>query len=43
MKKGKDPRGRKPKKHEPVNASFEEVLGAIAESKYKSRKEQKKK
>ena len=33
-----DPRGRKPKKHAPINASFDEVLGAIAKSKYKDGK-----
>lgn len=31
----KETRGRKAKKHEPVDASFDEVLGAIANSKYK--------
>jgi len=31
-------KGRHPKKHEPVNASFDEVLGAIAKSKYKDKK-----
>ena len=39
----KETRGRKPKMHEPVPASFDEVLGAIAGSKYKSEKEVKKK
>jgi hypothetical protein len=34
----KETRGRKPKKHEPVPASFDEVLGAIAGSKYKDKK-----
>ncbi|KND49983.1 MAG: hypothetical protein AB203_03275 [Parcubacteria bacterium C7867-008] len=41
MKKGtkkKDPRGRKSKRHEPIDASFKEVLGAIAKSKYKDEK-----
>jgi len=36
-------RGRKPKKHEPVPASFDEVLGAIAKSDYKDEKSIKKK
>jgi len=31
-------KGRKPKKHEPVNATFDEVLGAIAKSKYEDKK-----
>lgn len=34
----KETRGRKPKMHTPIPASFEEVLGAIAGSKYKSEK-----
>ncbi len=34
----KETRGRKPKMHKPVNASFDEVLGAIAGSKYKDEK-----
>lgn len=34
----KETRGRKPKKHEPIDASFDEVLEAIAKS---SRPEQK--
>ncbi len=38
MKKKKDPRGRKPKMHKPVRASFDEVLGAIGKSKYKDEK-----
>jgi hypothetical protein len=37
MKK-KDPRGRKSKLHKPVAASFDEVLGAIAGSRYKNKK-----
>ena len=35
----KETRGRKPKKHAPINASFDEVLGAIAKSKYKNKKD----
>lgn len=35
----KETRGRKPKMHTPVPASFDEVLGAIAGSKYKDEKE----
>ncbi len=34
----KETRGRKPKKHEPVKASFDEVLGAFGKSKYKDKK-----
>jgi len=34
----KETRGRKPKKHEPVPASFDQVLGAIAGSGYKDKK-----
>jgi hypothetical protein len=34
----KETRGRKKKIHQPVNASFDEVLGAIAGSKYKDEK-----
>jgi len=34
----KETRGRKPKKHAPIPASFNEVLGAIASSKYKDEK-----
>ena len=34
----KETRGRKPKMHKPVPASFDEVLGAIAHSKYKDKK-----
>lgn len=34
----RETRGRKPKNHEPVPASFDEVLGAIAGSKYKDKK-----
>ena len=37
MKK-KDPRGRKSKVHEPIKASFNEVLSAIGKSKYKNEK-----
>jgi hypothetical protein len=42
MEKKKGPRGRKPKIHKPVDASFDEVLGAIASSKYKDKKTLKK-
>ena len=42
MKKSKDTRGRKPKVHKPVHASFDEVLGAIAHSKYRDKKTLKK-
>ena len=38
----KEMRGRKPKKHAPINASFNEVLGAIGKSKYKDEKTLKK-
>jgi hypothetical protein len=38
MKKKTETRGRKPKMHEPVPASFDEVLGAIAKSKYRDEK-----
>lgn len=31
-------RGRKPKKHAPISASFDEVLRAIGKSKYKNKK-----
>jgi len=33
----KETRGRKPKQHKPIPASFDEVLGAIAHSKYKDK------
>lgn len=39
----KETRGRKSKIHEPVPASFDEVLGAIGKSKYKDEKTIKKK
>jgi len=39
----KETRGRKPKKHDPLDASFDEVLGAIAGSKYKNEKKLKSK
>lgn len=42
MKK-KDPRGRKSKTHKPVDASLNEVLGAIGSSEYKNEKKLKKK
>ena len=38
----KETRGRKPKMHRPVPASFDEVLGAIAKSKYKPEDKKKK-
>jgi hypothetical protein len=38
MKKKKETRGRKPKMHKPLGASFDEVLGAIAKSEYKDEK-----
>lgn len=34
----KETRGRKPKKHEPIGVSFDDVLGAIASSKYEDKK-----
>ena len=34
----RETRGRKPKKHKPINISFDEVLGAIGRSKYKDKK-----
>lgn len=34
----KKKRGRKPKMHKPVDASFDEVLGAIGKSEYKDGK-----
>jgi len=43
MKKKKDPRGRKPKLHEPINLSFDEVLGALGQSSYKDKKALKRK
>lgn len=44
MKKKKDEtRGRPPKKHEPIPATFDEVLGAVGGSDYKDEKELKKK
>lgn len=33
----KETRGRKPKMHAPVDASFDEVLGALAGSKYEDK------
>lgn len=39
----KETRGRKSKLHKPVNASFDEVLGAIGKSKYTEEKKLKKK
>ncbi len=38
----KETRGRKSKTHKPIPASFDEVLGAIAGSKYKDKKTLKK-
>jgi hypothetical protein len=34
----KETRGRKSKKHQPIPLSFDEVLGAIGNSKYKDEK-----
>jgi len=34
----KETRGRKPKLHKPIAASFDEVLGAIGKSEYKDEK-----
>lgn len=34
----KETRGRKPSKHAPISASFDEVLRAIGKSKYKDKK-----
>ena len=39
----KETRGRKQKRHAPVHASFGEVLGAIAKSRYTGKKALKKK
>lgn len=39
----KETRGRKSKKHQPIKASFNDVLGAIADSEYKDEKTIKKK
>ena len=39
MKKKKETRGRKPKMHKPIDASFDEVLGALGSSEYQSKKE----
>ena len=39
----KETRGKKPKMHKPVNASFDKVLGAIAKSNYTEEKKLKKK
>lgn len=36
-KKTKDPRGRKSTLHAPIGASFDQVLGAIANSKYQDK------
>jgi hypothetical protein len=36
-------RGRKPKIHKPINTSFDEVLGALGESKYQDKKTLKRK
>ena len=38
----KETRGRKPKIHQPVAATFDEVLTAIGRSKYKDKKKLKK-
>jgi hypothetical protein len=39
----KETRGRKQKKHSPVDASFDEVLGGFARSRYTDKKTLKKK
>lgn len=39
----KETRGRKPKLHKPIDASFDDVLSAIGGSKYKDEKTLKKK
>ena len=39
----KETRGRKPKMHRPINASFNKVLEAIGDSKYEDEKTIKKK
>jgi hypothetical protein len=39
----KETRGRKSKMHPPIKASFNEVLGAIGKSRYKTEKKLKKK
>jgi hypothetical protein len=39
MKKKKETRGRKPKMHKPIDASFDEVLGDFGNSEYQSKKE----
>lgn len=39
----KETRGRKPKEHEPIKATFDEVLGAVADSDYKDEEEIEKK
>lgn len=38
MKKSNETRGRKKKVHKPIPASFDEVLGVIAHSKYSDKK-----
>ena len=38
MKKKKETRGRKPKMHKPIDASFDEVLGAIGKLEYIDKK-----
>jgi hypothetical protein len=38
MNKKKETRGRKPKIHKPIDASFDEVLGALGKSEYKDKK-----
>lgn len=37
----KETRGRKPKMHKPIPASFDDVLGTIARTKKKTRRERK--
>jgi hypothetical protein len=43
MKKRKETRGRKPKMHKPLGASFDDVLSALSDSSYKSKKQLKSK
>jgi len=38
MKKKKETRGRKPKLHQPINLSFDEVLAVVGRSTYKDKK-----
>ena len=43
QKPKKETRGRKPKEHPPIPATFDEVLGAVGRSNYKDENELKKK